>query len=212
MLYDESWLQNFDGEIDPVTGREFKPSNVDISELANSLEKYCSQFIYTYETSLTEYPIIKIKFKNENIPHLLGLSRNHHYNLPTYYSSRIFDSLKSEWDLEYLRSSDKKWFDESQDKLVGTLLLYKMLNLIDSQTYTSMKWGRIQHSRLQRDDIYFIILNDTNGKSYSLEISKQTSQDDFFFPKSLKINDNIFDQCDLIEIALVEKERISSRR
>lgn len=31
---------------------------------------------------------------NNNIPHLLGLSHNHHVGLPSYYSQAVFEGLK----------------------------------------------------------------------------------------------------------------------
>ncbi|WP_125582687.1 hypothetical protein [Levilactobacillus cerevisiae] len=67
MIYDLEWLKNFDGKM--------LPSQVDMAELANSIEVYVSQFRYVYTTSLADYPSINIEVRNGNIPHLLGLSK-----------------------------------------------------------------------------------------------------------------------------------------
>lgn len=212
MLYDKDWLMKFDGVLDSESGIPFKPSHVNINELVNSLEKHCSQYNYEYETNLNDFPTIKIVFKNENIPHLIGLSRNHHFNLPTYHPIKMFENLKKDWDLEYLIKADEKWFDESQDKLVGALLIYNLLNLIDSKTLTTIKWGRIQHQRFKRDDVYFIMIKDVEGKYYSLELAKDNPQEDWYFPRSFKINDTALDDCELIEIKLINKTRIKTKK
>lgn len=47
LLYDEKWLQEFDGNIDPNT--------VNFKELANSLEKYTSQYVYKYKTNIKKF-------------------------------------------------------------------------------------------------------------------------------------------------------------
>ena len=50
MTYTMEWLQDFDGEIDIL--------NIDMSCLANTLEKYVSQYEYYYQTNLEKYPEI----------------------------------------------------------------------------------------------------------------------------------------------------------
>lgn len=96
LLYDEKWLQEFDGNIDPNT--------VNFKELANSLEKYTSQYVYKYKTNIKNFNIIKIKIMNNNIPHLLGSSHNHHVGLPSYYSQAVFEGLKNDWTLEKIKT------------------------------------------------------------------------------------------------------------
>lgn len=43
---------------------------------------------------------------NSSIPHLLGLSRDHHVNLPTNNAGSIFEGLKDDWTLERLNKAD----------------------------------------------------------------------------------------------------------
>ncbi|MFD1902777.1 hypothetical protein GQR36_26830 [Enterococcus termitis] len=139
MNYDEKWLESFDGNINP--------NFILMSELVNSIEKYVSQFEYIYSTNLPDFSEIKINFLNTNIPHLMGLSRNHHYGLPTYHSEAIFEGLKRDWDLEKLKKGDSGWFNENQEKLIGCLFLYQMLNIIDCTIYTTITEGTTLQAR-----------------------------------------------------------------
>ena len=98
MTYTLEWLETFDGEIDIL--------NVDMSCLANTIEKYVSQYKYVYQTNMEDYPEIILSVPNSSIPHLLGLSRGHHVNLPTNNAGSIFEGLKDDWTLERLNKAD----------------------------------------------------------------------------------------------------------
>lgn len=204
MLYDENWLTVFDGKL--------SPSVIEMNELANSLEKYTSQTIYKYKTSLPEFTDIIITILNNHIPHLLGLSKNHHFGLHTYHPQKIFESLKSELTLEELQRLDNGWFSESQDKLIGVLYMYQMLNMIQCQTYTSLRFGRIRHERLERDNIYFLILSDSKNKKYSMELTQENSSPYSFVPRSIKVDDIALDSCEAIEFKLLSKERVKKQK
>ena len=116
------WLKNRDFvEIDFV---ESAPSC-----LANTIEKYVSQFQYTYVTNIKASPELVLLVSNASIPHLLGLSKGYHLNLPTSNASSIFEGLKNDWTLERLNKTDNGWFNENKFKLIGVLLLYQILNL-----------------------------------------------------------------------------------
>ena len=106
MTYTLEWLETFDGEIDIL--------NVDMSCLANTIEKY------VYQTNLEDYPEIVLSVPNSSIPHLLGLSRDHHVNLPTNNAGSIFEGLKDDWTLQRLNRADNGWFNENKFKIVGT--------------------------------------------------------------------------------------------
>ena len=64
MTYTLEWLETFYGEIDIL--------NVDMSCLANTIEKYVSQYKYVYQTNMEDYPEIVLSFPISSIPHLLG--------------------------------------------------------------------------------------------------------------------------------------------
>ncbi len=81
-LYTLEWLENFNGDIDII--------NIEMSVLANTIEKHVSQFEYTYQTNMVSCPEIVISVPNSSIPHLLVLSRVHHVNLPTINANSIF--------------------------------------------------------------------------------------------------------------------------
>ncbi|HEM3340564.1 TPA: hypothetical protein U1A18_002114, partial [Streptococcus suis] len=112
MTYTLEWLETFDGEIDIL--------NVDMSCLANTIEKYVSQYKYVYQTNMENYPEIVLAVPNSSIPHLLGLSRDHHVNLPTNNAGSIFEGLKDDWTLQRLNKADNGWFNENKFKIVGT--------------------------------------------------------------------------------------------
>ena len=200
MTYTMEWLQDFDGEIDIL--------NIDMSCLANTLEKYVSQYEYYYQTNLEKYPEIILSVSNFSIPHLLGLSRNHHVNLPTYNAGSIFEGLKDDWSLERLNKSDNGWFDENKFKIVGVLLLYQMLNLLDCKFYTTQEiFNKQIGKRFRRDDIYFVVFKLNNGITYTIELSHE--RENIFFPRSLKINDKSIEKCKELEVKLVNKKRFN---
>lgn len=205
MNYDEKWLEGFDGNINSNT--------ISMSELANSLEKYVSQYEYVYSTNLPDFSEIKINVLNTNIPHLMGLSKSHHYGLPTYHSEAIFEGLKRDWDLEKLKQGDVRWFSENQEKLIGCLFLYQMLNIIDCSIYTTITEGT-KHFRLERDNIYFIIFKYPGSNSYSIELTPENSSDGrkTYTPRSLKINDSIEENCREVELTLNYKKRIKGKK
>lgn len=201
MGYDLEFLKNFDGNI--------LPSQIKISELVNVIEKYVSQYHYHYNSDHPKYPNMIIEFSNLHIPHLLGLSRNHHYNLPTYQAREIIKNLKNGWDLEYLRNGDEKWFAENQDKLIGVLLLYQLLYVQNCKVLTSLNIVNTSLGRrFKRDSVYFVILKSTNNKEYSIELAPMKGSSCVFIPKSLKINDTHVQKCSEISLTLFKVERI----
>lgn len=204
MTYTEEWLTNFDGNIDITT--------VSMSPFINSIERNVSQCEYLYSTDLEGIEHIRIKVSNENIPHLLGLSRNHHRGLPTYHASAIFEGLKREWNLEKLKSRDTGWFNENKEKIIGCLFLYQMLNIVECKVYTTLN-NKAANKRLTRDNIYFIIFKHANKNSYSIELTEESSSDEIktYVPRSLKINDNIEKHCTEITLTLINKIRISKK-
>ncbi|CQR24541.1 hypothetical protein BN1356_00886 [Streptococcus varani] len=201
MTYTLEWLETFDGEIDIV--------NVNMSSLANTIEKYVSQYKYTYRTNMEDYPEIILFVPNSSIPHLLGLSREHHVNLPTNNAGSIFEGLKDDWTLERLNKADNGWFNENKYKIVGTLLLYQMVNLMECKFYTTDGiLNRRAGTRFRRDNIYFVVFKLSNGVSYTVELSRE--QGNQYFPRSLKINDSSIVNCKEIELKLIDKKRIKT--
>ncbi|KST88007.1 hypothetical protein LKF67_2521 [Lactococcus lactis subsp. lactis] len=205
MVYDLEFLKNFDGNI--------LPSQINISELVNVIEKHVSQFRYYYQSDNPKYSDLIIEFTNLHIPHLLGLSKRHHYNLPTYQAREIIKNLKNEWDLEYLRNGDEQWFAENQDKLVGVLLLYQLLHIQKCTVLTplnivntSMGW------RFKRDNVYFVILKSTDDREYTVELAPMENSSHVFIPKSLKINDPHVQKCSEISLTFLKAERIKYRK
>ena len=70
MTYTLEWLETFDGEIDIL--------NVDMSCLANTIEKYVSQYKYVYQTNMENYPEIvlsvpKIPYTFSRVPFLSSI-------------------------------------------------------------------------------------------------------------------------------------------
>lgn len=201
--YSEEWLKAFDGTI--------KPDKIDMCNLTNSIEKYVSQFEYVYKTDLKDYDKITIKVLNTNIPHLMGISRNHHVGLPTTQGEVIFEGLKKDWTLKKLMDGDKRWFAANKEKLIGCIFLYQMLNIIECSVYTTINSGR--HKRLERDNIYFIIFKYPGSNSYSIELTPENNSDGkVYTPRSLKINDEIERYCKKIDLKLVDKRRIKSNK
>ncbi len=203
MTYTLKWLEEFDGDIDIL--------NIEMSCLANTIEKYVSQYKYTYTTNIKDCPDLVLSVSNSSIPHLLGLSKEHHLNLPTNNAASIFEGLKDDWTLERLNKADNGWFNENKFKLIGTLLLYQILNLKECKFYTvetilNKKVG----SRFKRDNIYFVVFKSANGISYTLELSKE--QGKYYFPRSLKINDTSVKYCKEIELQLIHKTRLKTNK
>ena len=199
MTYTLEWLETFDGEIDIF--------NVDMSCLANTIEKYVSQYKYIYQTNMEDYPEIVLSVPNSSIPHLLGLSRDQ----PTNNAGSIFEGLKDDWTLQRLNKADNGWFNENKFKIVGILLLYQMLHVMECKFYTTdsilnRKVGR----RFRRDNIYFVVFKLSNGISYTVELSHE--QGNQYFPRSLKINDTLITNCREIELKLVDKKRIKTAK
>ena len=198
MTYTLEWLETFDGEIDIL--------NVDMSCMANTIEKYVSQYKYVYQTNMEDYPEIVLSVPNSSIPHLLGLSRGHHVNLPTNNAGSIFEGLKDDWTLERLNKADNRWFNENKFKIVGTLLLYQMLHVMECKFYTTDGiLNRKVGTRFRRDNIYFVVFKLSNGISYTVELSRE--QGNQYFPRSLKINDTSVTDCREIELRLINKIR-----
>ena len=106
MTYTLKWLEEFDGDIDIL--------NIEMSCLANTIEKYVSQYKYTYTTNIKDCPDLVLSVSNSSIPHLLGLSKEHHLNLPTNNAASIFEGLKNDWTLERLNKADNGWFNENK--------------------------------------------------------------------------------------------------
>lgn len=203
MTYTLEWLETFDGEIDIL--------NVDMSCLANTIEKYVSQYKYVYQTNMENYPEIVLSVPNSSIPHLLGLSRDHHVNLPTNNAGNIFEGLKDDWTLQRLNKADNGWFSENKFKIVGTLLLYQMLHVMECKFYTTDGiLNRKVGKRFRRDNIYFVVFKLSNGISYTVELSHE--QGNQYFPRSLKINDTLITNCREIELKLVDKKRFKTAK
>ena len=53
------------------------------------------------------FPNLIIEFRNKHHPHLLSLSKFHHFGFSTYRPVEIFNKLKEDWDLNYLISADE---------------------------------------------------------------------------------------------------------
>ncbi|AYF92142.1 hypothetical protein [Apilactobacillus bombintestini] len=201
MKYDVNFLKTFDGGINPL--------NVDMSELANTIEANVSQYEYCYETNLKECPKVVIQVTNENIPHLLGLSKNHHNGLPEYNARAIFEGLKSDWTLESLKKGDSKWFLNNKDKIVGVMLLYQILHIKECKVYSTKHiFNTYLGRKFKRDNIYFVVFKLSNKKKYTIELSPIKGTDNKFIPRSLKINDKRFNNCEEISMSLISRERI----
>ena len=203
MTYSLKWLEEFNGDIDIP--------NINMSRLANTIEKYVSQYKYTYATNIEKCPNLVLSVLNSSIPHLLGLSKEHHLNLPTNNAGSIFEGLKDDWTLERLSKADNGWFNENKFKLIGTLLLYQILNLKECKFYTAETiLNKRVGSRFKRDNIYFVVFKSANGISYTLELSKEKGK--YYFPRSLKINDTSVKYCKEIELQLINKERLKTNK
>ena len=205
MNYNLDFLQNFDGNM--------HPRDIKISDLINVIEKHVSQFRYFYSSKSKLYTDFNIELRNDNIPHLLGLSKNHNPNLPTYRPNLIISNLKNNWDLDYLISTDNGWFSENQDKLVGILMLYQLLHIQNCKVFTTQNIiNTVYGNRFKRDKIYFVIHTNPTNKSYTIELSKKENSQNTFFPKSLKINDTQISRCSEFDLSFVRRERLNEQR
>ena len=108
--------------------------------------------------------------------------------MPTNNAGSIFEGLKGDWTLERLNKADNGWFNENKFKIVGTLLFYQMLYLMECKFYTTKNiLNRKVGTWFKRDNIYFVVFKLSNGISYTVELSRE--QGNHYFPRSLKIND-----------------------
>ena len=73
----------------------------------NVIEKYVSQHRYFYQSDSQLFPNLIIEFRNKHHPHILGLSKFHHFGFSTYRPVEIFNKLKEDWGLNYLISADE---------------------------------------------------------------------------------------------------------
>lgn len=204
MDYDLDFLKNFDGSI--------KLSNVNMSELINAIEANVSQYKYFYKTSIKDFPEIIIEVTNSNIPHLLGLSKEHHHGLSEYKAGTIFDRLKKDWTLDKLKKADESWFDDNKYKIIGVLFLYQIFHVQECKIYSTKHIiNQNIGSTLKRDSIYFIVLKLSNNVSYSIELSPIKNNENSYFPRSLKINDSKVYRCEEIFMELDHCERIKTK-
>lgn len=192
--------------------------NVDLSHLMNALEREVSQFDYFYREKSrllqeTDEPLILVRMLNNNIPHLMNLSSEHHVGLGSRSATTLFEAMKAgRMTLEDLRRKDSGWFSEAKEKIIGVFFLYQLLNLINSKAWTTrLIIKKLAGKRFSRDAIYLIISKFSNDVIYSLELSLAPTGT-HYFPKSLKINDKHLSQVEEIELELLRKQRIKSRK
>lgn len=215
MTYDEDFLISFCESIEVL--------DVSLSELSNSLEKYVTQKDYHFSIDSPyskETTYIKIRFLNAHIPHLLGLSKDHHYGLSTYRPEEMFENLKyrEAWTLKQLKAGDERWFDEFKDKVIGCFYLYQMMNNLETKSYDSnTKYfrGPKNHrilKRIERDSISYIMIKNVEGITYSLEFSENSNEPGVFFPRSLKIDDPVEEYLVPITLSLVDVVRIKKQK
>lgn len=215
MTYDEDFLSSFCESIEVL--------DVSLSELSNSLEKYVTQKDYQFSIDSPyskETTYIKIRFLNTHIPHLLGLSKEHHFGLPIYRPEAIFDKLKysEDWTLKQLRAGDERWFVECKDKVIGCFYLYQMMNSLETKSYdsnTNHFRGPKNHKilkRIERDKVSYIMIKNVEGITYSLEFSEYSNEPGIFFPRSLKINDPVEDHLVPITLTPIDVVRIKKQK
>ncbi|MBC1228779.1 hypothetical protein [Listeria booriae] len=210
MLYDENYLQNFSGEINP--------ESINICELANSLEKFVTNREYRYSTDHKDIPNLILHVNNENIPHLLGLSRSHHVGLSTYQPKMIFEELKGHLTLNVLRDGDERWFPENQYKLIGCMLLYQIFNQCNCEIYTTLGIPKTHKmmKRFTRDNIHFIFVKAPNNLFFSVELSTSQNNENgeaIYFPRSLKLNDDkVIQVCNKVNVTNLEISRLSTKK
>ncbi len=108
--------------------------------------------------------------------------------MPTNNAGSIFEGLKGDWTLERFNKADNGWFNENKFKIIGTLLFYQMLYLMECKFYTTKNiLNRKVGTLFKRDNIYFVAFKLSNGISYTVELSRE--QGNHYFSRSLKIND-----------------------
>lgn len=161
---------------------------------------------------------------NEHIPHLIGLSKNHHLGLSSYNSQDIFNTIKYEETIENLNRKDSGWFKNGKNKIVGVAFMYEFLNLINTKTYSTIRLINTRYAinnlnigknKFSRDNIYFLIVtDDIRGVEYSLELTKGNSNKEIpkFFPKSIKYNPKNKVGAESVIFNLQSKNRIKSKK
>ncbi|WP_125582689.1 hypothetical protein [Levilactobacillus cerevisiae] len=72
--------------------------------------------------------------------------------------------------------------------------------------------GKPMGKRFKRDDIFFVILKLASGKAYTIELSPIKGQNDTFFPRSIKINDDKVLNCTKFTVVFDHQERLRAKK
>lgn len=210
-MYDREFLETYIGDIDVLA--------INLSNCFNSIEKYVSQteyrFIVSHPFNKTPEEIV-IKIMNENIPHLIGLSKNHHLNLPTTQPKIIFQKVKNNdenWSLEELILADEGWFAACREKLVGIFFIYQIMQNIETTNYATSPFRSPKNNKfykriVERDKVSYIFIKNIEGAIYSFEFTENPSEHNVFIPRSLKINDPVEEYLTPISLENIKTERI----
>lgn len=196
-IYDVNTLRTYVGEMNADT--------FDLIGYTHAYEKYISNRDYIYTCQNSEISEFCVQIKNENLPHLLALSKSHHSNLPEYQAFKVFEHLKDDWDLNFLESSDPGYFEEFKLRIFGTFFIYQMLNLINCEVRIPLPKAQ----RMRKLNIDFIFIpNNSDAILYTLELKTDGQQKDgrpVYFPISLRVKDNkVYNETRKIAVNLVE--------
>ncbi|TCI50326.1 hypothetical protein EVJ24_14895 [Exiguobacterium sp. SH1S21] len=140
---------------------------------------------YTYINSQGKIKSIKIEFRRDNFPHLIGLQ--YWNNLPTKQATKQYDFLLSgKWDFEYLKKADKKSFEEFKKRFELLPFFYQMFY----EWKCEIKLTQKESNRgFKSRGVDMVFRKDNSDTSYLLEL-RQTGPDKFTY-KPVSISDHI---------------------
>lgn len=180
--YDEEFLKSYEGTLTEET--------FDIIQFTHSYEKYISNRDYYYSTCEVGLENFCIKIRNNNLPHLMALSQNHHTNLPKYQAEKIFEHLKVDWDMDFIEASDSGFFKDFKIRILGVAFLYQIFRLIECQVRVPLPKAH----RMKKMNIDFIISpNKSESVLYTVELRTDNQFENgvpIYFPQSLRFKDN----------------------
>lgn len=126
---------------------------------------------YTYITSHRKIKSIKIEFRRDNFPHLVGLQ--YWNNLPTTQATKQYEFLLSgEWDFESLKKADKKSFEEFKKRFELLPFFYQMFYEWRCEIKLTEKES---NAGFKRRGVEMIFRRDNSETSYLLEL-RQTGK------------------------------------
>lgn len=121
---------------------------------------------YTYINSRGKIKSIKIEFRSDNFPHLIGLQ--HWYNLPIKQAAKQYEFLLSgEWDFDFLKKADEGSFKKYKKRFELLPFFYQMFYESNCEIKLT---ERETNAGFKRRGVDMVFKRDDSGTSYLLEL------------------------------------------